>query len=86
MVEVVVGEEEVVYVCGPESCFDELVGCGGAAVEHELLVADLRAKAEPKRVGVGVGVPAPRTWMVVGLVVMVCVLCGLDGERVWSDN
>lgn len=44
-----------------------------------------RAKAVPKRVGVGVGVPAPRTWMVVGLVVMVLVLLYLSAGVICTD-
>ena len=41
VVEVVVGEEEVVDVGGPEAGLDELVGCGGSAVEHDLLAIDV---------------------------------------------
>ena len=34
VVEVVVGEEDVVDLSGEEAGFDEFVGCGGSAVEH----------------------------------------------------
>ena len=44
VVEVVVGEEEVVDVSGPEASFDELVRGGGAAVHHHLLVADFEGE------------------------------------------
>ena len=55
VVEVVVGEEEVVYVGGPESCLDELVGCGGAAVHHHLLVADFESERGAEAGGCGCG-------------------------------
>ena len=70
VVEVVVSEEEVVDVGGPEASLDELVRGGGAAVHHHLLVADLEGERGAEAGGVGVGVPAPRMWIVVGLVVM----------------
>ena len=41
MVEVVVGEEEVVDVGWPEAGLDEFVGCGGSAVEHDFLAVDV---------------------------------------------
>ena len=55
MVEVVVGEEEVVDVCGPETCLDELVSCCWAAVNHELLVADLQGERRAEAGGRGRG-------------------------------
>ena len=53
VVEVVVCEEEVVDVGGPESCLDELVGCCGAAVDHHLLVADLQGERRAEAGGRG---------------------------------
>ena len=49
MVEVVVGEEEVVDLGGEQSCLDELVGGGRTAVEHEEFAAQLQdmGTAEP---------------------------------------
>ena len=49
VVEVVVGEEEVVDLGRPEAGLDQLVGGGRAAVEHQVLAADLDdvRRAEP---------------------------------------
>ncbi len=41
VVEVVMGEEEIVDVGWPESGLDEFVGCGRSAVEHDLLAVDV---------------------------------------------
>ena len=41
MVEVVVGEEQVVDLSRPEADLDQLVSGGGAAVKHEVLAVDL---------------------------------------------
>ena len=61
MVEVVVGEEEVVDVGWPEAGPGRVCGLPAGPQSNMIFSPSTSATyAEPKRVGVGVGVPAPR--------------------------
>jgi hypothetical protein len=51
VIEMVVGEEEIGDACRPQTCLDHFVGGGGAAVDHDVPVAELgdERRSEPLR-------------------------------------
>ena len=59
VVEVVMGEEKVVDLGGPEAGLDQLVGGCRAAVEHEVLPIEFYDEGRAKAVGGGCRGPGP---------------------------
>ena len=61
MVEMVVGEEEVIHLCGKQSRLDQLVRRRRPAVEHQVLVSQFEHVGTPETGGRGRGCPGAQS-------------------------